>query len=417
MRLLTAGRRPGWPARGVVTWLTGRAWHGGMRRWSVTVSACLMVFALTWWAWEALEIPPRGPDRLGVALAVAALLSTVAGLPLAAWAGRDTPEPPTGYLSRMSDRGAEDVYPIRPGEWLIGRSHHACQIVVPDEFPAAGKIHARLICDEDGFSVEGLHANGTYLQDRLIPVNVKQPVGYDQFISLAGPRGSTPEKCAYVLTRRPLPWPRTATTDNKGRSETMTVLALMADPAHGARLGLDRDLQAINEAAAAAGNGGQVLVKLSAADSLPDLGLELYLVRPSVLHISGIGGHEGQLRGIALPIDDSASAPLASAEELGDFFREKAPMVRCVVLNACYTYEQGLAISRQVACVIGTPPLTPDAAALAFTLALYQQLGDGRPIGEAFTHGKKAITRLIPPGKHAVPIIRTHPGTRKQCLT
>ena len=48
---------------------------------------------------------------------------------------------------------------------------------------------------------------------------------------------------------------------------------------------------------------------------------------------------------------------------------------------------------------------------------LYAGLADGRPVGQAFTRAKNAITRLTARGKRTAPVIHAHPGTRLQCLT
>ena len=37
---------------------------GALSRWPVAVSVPLAVFVVTWWAWEALALPPAGPDQL-----------------------------------------------------------------------------------------------------------------------------------------------------------------------------------------------------------------------------------------------------------------------------------------------------------------------------------------------------------------
>jgi TIR domain len=58
-------------------------------RWSVAVAVCLVLFAGVWLAWESLQLPPAGSDRLGVALAVAAVVSTASGGPLFWWAARE----------------------------------------------------------------------------------------------------------------------------------------------------------------------------------------------------------------------------------------------------------------------------------------------------------------------------------------
>lgn len=386
-------------------------------RWSAAAIASLAVFAVIFWAWEALGLPPEGADRLIVAPAVATVLSAAVLAALSGWAGRDAPDLPRGYLSRMSDRGPEEVYPIRPGKWSIGREAGDCEIVVPCRFEAAGRKHANLICDDTEFWVESLHDNGTYIDDDLIPQNERQPFGYGQQISLAGPSYSKPEKCTYHLTEQPLPWPRAAPTGNRGRSETIAVLMLLADPAHSGPLDLDWEFRGVRKTVSSARNSGQVLLQPTAAPSLADLGREVHKFRPSVLHISGLGSREGKEHGIALPVGKSAGAPVASADELLGFFRSTAPMVRCVILDACYTREQGLAIARQVACVIGTPSALSGEAALTFAQALYHGFADGRPVGEAFTRAKNAIPRLAPRGTRAVPVMHADAGTRRQRLT
>ena len=384
-------------------------------RWSAAALASLAVFAVIFWAWNALGLPPAGPDRVIVAPAVATIFGAAMLAALSPLAERDAPDLPKGYLSRMSSRGPEDVYPITTGTWRIGRDHQ-CTIVVPSRFEPAGNDHADLICDDTGFWMVSLHDNGTYINDTLIPQNEKRPFTYGQQISLAGPSYSKPERCTYLLTRQPQPWPRTATRNDE-RSETMAVLMVLADPVHGDPLLLDRKYKFIRETVSRARYGNQVLPEPADPSSLGDLGLKVQTFRPSVLHISGIGSAEGEERGIALPIGMSANARAATADELLGFFRSTAPMVRCVILDACCTREQSMAIARQVACVIGTSSALSAEAALTFTQVLYQGLADGRQVGDAFTRAKNAITRLTPRGRHAAPVIYAHPGTRQQCLT
>lgn len=385
-------------------------------RWSAAALASLAVFAVTFWAWEALGLPPAGPDRVIVAPAVGTIFSAAMLAALSKWAERNATDLPRAYLSRMSSLGPEEVYPIRTGTWRIGRDRRYCKIVVPSQFEAAGGEHADLICDDTTFWVESLHDNGTYVDDSLIPLNEKQPFHYGQQISLAGPSYSQPEKCKYLLTRQPQPWTRRPTRNDE-RSETMAVLMLLADPVHGSPLDLDREYKLIRETVSGASYGGQVFLEPTALSSLGDLGDKVQKFRPSVLHISGIGRNEGEERGIALPVGKSASARAATADELLGFFRSTAPMVRCVILDACCTREQSVAIARQVACVIGTSSALSGEAALTFTQVLYQGLADGRQVGQAFSRAKNAITRLTPLGRHAVPVMHAHPGTRQQCLT
>ena len=102
--------------------------------------ASLAVFAVTFWGWVVLGLPPAGADQLIVAPAVAAVLSGATLTALSGWAARNTPDRPRGYLSRMSSRGAEEVPPIGSGEWHIGREGD-CDIIVPCQFKAAGRKH------------------------------------------------------------------------------------------------------------------------------------------------------------------------------------------------------------------------------------------------------------------------------------
>jgi hypothetical protein len=76
-------------------------------RWFVAALVCLLVFAMSWWAWEALRLPPAGGDRLGVALAVATVVSAVTAGPLFAWAGREQPG---------EDNGAPKIRHVVVGE-------------------------------------------------------------------------------------------------------------------------------------------------------------------------------------------------------------------------------------------------------------------------------------------------------------
>ena len=58
-------------------------------RWIVAVAAFFGVFTACWGAWYVFRWPPSGADRLGVALAVAAVVSAGLSGPLFYWAGRE----------------------------------------------------------------------------------------------------------------------------------------------------------------------------------------------------------------------------------------------------------------------------------------------------------------------------------------
>ena len=63
-------------------------------RWLIAVLGPLALFALIWWAWLALRLPPDDPGgRLAAALATAGAVAVPVGALLAWWAARDTDHP------------------------------------------------------------------------------------------------------------------------------------------------------------------------------------------------------------------------------------------------------------------------------------------------------------------------------------
>ena len=76
-----------------------------MIRWCLAVLGALAAFGLSWWGWEQWKLPPSGPDRLSVALAIGAVVSAAAAGPLFFWAGRDIPA--AWSWGSLSGRGAD----------------------------------------------------------------------------------------------------------------------------------------------------------------------------------------------------------------------------------------------------------------------------------------------------------------------
>src|SRR6266487_3212491 len=76
-----------------------------MIRWCLAVLGALAAFGLPWWGWEQWKLPPSGPDRLSVALAIGAVVSAAAAGPLFFWAGRDIPA--AWSWGSLSGRGAD----------------------------------------------------------------------------------------------------------------------------------------------------------------------------------------------------------------------------------------------------------------------------------------------------------------------
>ena len=258
---------------------------------------------------------------------------------------------PWRIFSLISDDGhAEEVTLLKAGDWMIGRDPFLCDIPVPTRFPRVGKVHAKLYCDDTDCRIQEIHPNGAYINDHLIGRLEDRPLADGDFIYLADPPGSEPAPRTYQFTMVPPEFPLEA-TDREQERLGATVLLLMSGPAPRNVLEFDAEVQAIVQGVRSARNGDQISFELSLAATLSDLEEVLLQHTPSIIHFSGCGN---SAEGVILP---SISPPPTryQRKSLASSFRIRAPWVRCIVLNACYTRELGLAISEHVNCVIRSP--------------------------------------------------------------
>lgn len=173
------------------------------------------------------------------------------------------------------------------------------------------------------------------------------------------------------------------------------VLFLAANPEGTARLRLDREARAIDEALRASGLRDRF--ELEQCWAVTDAGLQDALLRhqPLVVHLSGHGQHsappllerETVRRDIAghspgqLAASSSAGALLAATARL---FAATQGKTRCALLNACYSAAQAQEIALHIDCAIGMEGAIEDDSAIAFARAFYSALGYGRSVQAAF---------------------------------
>ena len=128
-------------------------------RWPVAAAASLAVFALCWWAWEVLRLPPAGADRLGVALAVAAVVSTAVCAPFFSWAGRERAGEPGGD-------GAAVLAPVVVGEIPREPTAFVPRQTVSRLAAAAGSGRVAVLCAVTGLRGVGkTQAAAAYARD------------------------------------------------------------------------------------------------------------------------------------------------------------------------------------------------------------------------------------------------------------
>ncbi len=179
------------------------------------------------------------------------------------------------------------------------------------------------------------------------------------------------------------------------------ILFLASNPAdENARLRLDQEAREIYEGLRRANKGEQFKLDTKWAIRTDDLRRALLDVEPRIVHFSGHGSGDN---GIVVE-DDSGLSKLVGTDALANLFELFAEHVDCVLLNACYSEVQAVAISQHIKYVIGMNQAIGDKAAIKFSTGFYDALGAGKSIDVAFKFGCNAI-QLENIGEHLIPII------------
>ena len=194
---------------------------------------------------------------------------------------------------------------------------------------------------------------------------------------------------------------KAAAINNKNMLSKVRILFLAADPTNESRLRLGqefRDIQEKLKLAQLRDNFQLELPQLSLRST--DLSQAMLDTQPQIVHFSGHGSSTGEiffenLMGESHPIQPDALAAL---------FEQFAHQVQCVILNACYSENQAIAIAKHVEYVIGMSQAIGDEAAIAFAVGFYQALGAGRTLEEAYRLGCVQI-RLQGIPEHLTPVL------------
>jgi len=89
---------------------------------------------------------------------------------------------------------------------------------------------------------------------------------------------------------------------------------------------------------------------------------------------------------------------------LAALFKQFVTQVKCIILNACYSKDQAIAIAEHIDYVIGMSQAIGDKAAISFAVGFYQALGAGRTIQDAYELGCVQI-RLQGIPEHLTPVL------------
>lgn len=189
-------------------------------------------------------------------------------------------------------------------------------------------------------------------------------------------------------------------------NEDNTILFVAANPTDPGldRIRLDEECRNIEEELKMSGK--RVFhVKSIWATRIKDFSRALLECNPKIVHFSG----HGSPGGIVLE-DETGAAVSVSAEGLAALFKVFKDVVRCVVLNACYSEYQAQAIAAHIGCVIGMKDSIDDSAAGVFAAAFYRSLAHGRNVNDAFNLAK-ADMQMHGLNDHDLPTITVRQGS------
>ncbi len=169
------------------------------------------------------------------------------------------------------------------------------------------------------------------------------------------------------------------------------ILILSANPKNTNSLRLDEEIRAIDEGLKRSRDRDQFELIAKGALRIQDLYRHLLEFQPEIIHFSGHGTGE---QGLALE-DESGQTQLLSTEQLAVTFKLFAAKgLICVVLNACYSEVQAIAINQFIPYAIGINQAIGDRAAIQFAVAFYDTLCAGESIDFAFELAKSQLIGL-----------------------
>ncbi|MCY7284849.1 MAG: CHAT domain-containing protein, partial [Cyanobacteria bacterium CAN_BIN43] len=185
-----------------------------------------------------------------------------------------------------------------------------------------------------------------------------------------------------------------------------TILMLSANPQGMPILQLGKERREIKRGLERSQYRDRFQLELEEAVRTEDLRRAMLDFQPQIVHFSGHGDGE---TGLAFE-DETGKVQLVAGEALAGLFELFADQVQCVVLNACYSDVQAVAIARHIPYVIGMNAAIGDRAAIEFAISFYDALGAGREIPFAYKLGCNAI-QLAGVPEHLTPVLHQKPAS------
>ena len=182
-----------------------------------------------------------------------------------------------------------------------------------------------------------------------------------------------------------------------------TILFLAANPKGTAQLGLEKEVEVVQQELARLQHHEPFIFKTQWATTIEGVRHALLDHEPQIIHFSGHGAGQA---GIMLE-NDAGESQLVSGETLAHFFEPFAAQIECVILNACFTALQASHIVKYVDFVIGMNQPIGDEAAIQFAIGFYDALAAGKLVPTAFKLGRTNIQGTMPMAdEHLKPVLK-----------
>ncbi|MBD2028168.1 AAA-like domain-containing protein [Leptolyngbya sp. FACHB-711] len=167
-----------------------------------------------------------------------------------------------------------------------------------------------------------------------------------------------------------------------------TILFLAANPKNSTPLDLTREAKEIEEGLQLSQKRDGFVLKQEWAVTPGDVQRAMLRYKPQIVHFSGHGMGES---GLVLE-DEVGQAQFVKSTALAGLFELFADKgVECVVLNACYSEVQAVAIAHHIPYVVGMSQAVGDRAARMFAVGFYDALGAGESFDFAYKLGRNRI--------------------------
>jgi hypothetical protein len=159
----------------------------------------------------------------------------------------------------------------------------------------------------------------------------------------------------------------------------VAVLFLASSPEDQATLRLDKEAREIERRVRASDYREALFFESRMARQLPDLIQDLNEVKPAVLHFSGHGS-----KAELVFEDEHGNTHTLDNEMLGKLLRAAPPGIRLAVFNSCESAAQAQIAVQYVDAAIGMNTTIDDVDAKIFAGQLYNSLGFGLSLADAF---------------------------------